>query len=122
MDRKRLAFASVSLLLVSAVLALLLPRESFIWGMIAVFCGYMLALGLHFSAVASDGEAKRRARAADAVVSAKDPDRTWFYVGWDDHLMFAERRNRPTLVDDRAKALYEAGFAARLDWSTAFTR
>ena len=115
----RLGLCHALTLLVGFVLLVVLVSLSLsFWHGLGVFIIGMVLLSLYGS-IARQLEAQDRFRAAETLTS-KGEDRSWFFVGWDDHLLYSEARNRPDGPRD-AQMLYALGYNARRDraWRTA---
>ena len=105
--------------LLSLIVCAFLPADVRLIAVVAIFSGCALALIPILRQVvnAPQTEAAQRKAAADALFDPIHPDRMWFHVGWDDQMMFDEKKNRPNSLGQATKAAYDMGFAARRDWS-----
>lgn len=113
--------ASISILIGFAVLMV------FVWLSLSFWHGFgVLVIGLLilsiYGHIAPETESRRRWLAGDKLTRKDDPNRPWFFVGWDDHLSHAAPYNRPFDYDNAALSLYDLGYNTRLQWSRGFTR
>lgn len=113
--------ASITILIGFAVLLVFVWLSLSFWHGLGVLVIGLIILSI-YGHIAPETESRRRWQAGENLTQKGDPDRPWFFVGWDDHLSHGAPYNRPFRHEGRALDLYDLGYNARLEWSRGFTR